>query len=303
MRSTGITVYRLNTNSFPWKTRIAFEADWKHSRLTLVSNSGVADLTKVSAVWYRKESLPQLPSELRGNRRRAAIEETRSFLEGLYSTLDGIPWIDSLPNITRAEHKPLQLLLASKCGLSIPSTIITNDPKSVRRFVRQRDSALIVKLLSSVSIPSEHKELTVFTSNLEKPDLRNLDGLRYSPIMFQKKVKKAYDVRVTIVGRKLFPVLIDSAKFERDNVDWRRLPTPAQFCSPTYLSKQVRLALLRLMSIYGLKYGAVDLVIDSREKVYFLELNPCGDWSWLPEPVQHSIAEALCHLVTNLSSK
>lgn len=49
-----------------------------------------------------------------------------------------------------------------------------------------------------------------------------------------------------------------------------------------------------LVSSYGLKFGAIDLILDPLGEYHFLELNPNGQWAWIQQNTGQPIREKLC---------
>jgi hypothetical protein len=58
------------------------------------------------------------------------------------------------------------------------------------------------------------------------------------------------------------------------DVSYRRLET---------IPQSVSTGLLRLMSYYSLRFGAIDMVVDKNDQWKFLEINPNGQWAWLDQ--------------------
>lgn len=38
---------------------------------------------------------------------------------------------------------------------------------------------------------------------------------------------------------------------------------------------------IKIVNSFGLRYGAIDFVIDKKSRLTFLEINPTGDWYWI----------------------
>jgi glutathione synthase/RimK-type ligase-like ATP-grasp enzyme len=49
----------------------------------------------------------------------------------------------------------------------------------------------------------------------------------------------------------------------------------------TELEQAIERKIEKLMNVYGLEFGAIDLGITSSGETIFLELNPNGQWLWL----------------------
>ena len=53
------------------------------------------------------------------------------------------------------------------------------------------------------------------------------------------------------------------------------------------------------MRTWGLKFGAIDMVITPNDHYVFLEVNPAGQWGWIEDLTQLPIAEAIATLLKN----
>jgi glutathione synthase/RimK-type ligase-like ATP-grasp enzyme len=47
----------------------------------------------------------------------------------------------------------------------------------------------------------------------------------------------------------------------------------------------------------GLTYGAIDFLIDDKNRLVFLEVNPVGDWAWLEQQTGLRITEAIADFI------
>jgi glutathione synthase/RimK-type ligase-like ATP-grasp enzyme len=200
--------------------------------------------------------------------------------------------------LRRAENKQLQLKIAREVGLPIPRTLITNEPEAVRRFARECRQGMIMKTLSSFAIYEQGEQKVVFTSAVRTKDLERLADLRHCPAIFQEQVAKALELRVTIVGDRVFSAAIDSQRSEKTTIDWRRdgLGLIDEW-EPYRLPAEVEERLLRLMRLLGLNYGAADFILTPDGQHIFLEVNPVGEFFWLEKrpglPLSGAIARLL----------
>jgi hypothetical protein len=85
------------------------------------------------------------------------------------------------------------------------------------------------------------------------------------------------DVRVTVVGRRLFACRID-ARRTRSPEDFRPVVDQARH-TRCAVPRPVGAGLLRLMDALGLVYGAADFRVREPDGAWhFLEVNPAGQW-------------------------
>jgi glutathione synthase/RimK-type ligase-like ATP-grasp enzyme len=207
--------------------------------------------------------------------------------------------------VRAAEHKPRQLELAFELGLDVPPTLTTNDPHAVRVFWNMCRGRVVVKALSSFAIYDEAgREQVVFTSPLAREDLLHLDQLALAPMTFQGHLDKIVELRVTLIGGRVFAAAVDSQALERARVDWRKEGNRLlRAWSPYSLPPDVAERLLQLAARLGLSYGAVDIVVAPNGRHVFLEINPAGEWFWLddvfgPRALSTAIAETLLERAT-----
>jgi len=210
----------------------------------------------------------------------------------LWSVFSQKRWIDDPWMICKAENKIYQLKLAEKVGLSLPETIITSDPIAVKEFCDNTNNDVVVKILS----PSPMVGNVIYTNVIKDTDIDSINSLRLSPAIFQARVPKSYELRITIVGESIFPVRINSQGDEQTAIDWRRKPKLNDFdvlmesvSLPTEIETQIRM----FMKEIGLKYGCIDMIVTPDNKYVFLEINPSGQWYFVQLKTEVKIAEAM----------
>src|SRR5262249_16046458 len=202
-------------------------------------------------------------------------------------------WVNHPVREREAENKIFQLRIAREAGLTIPRTLMTNDPRQARRFFRKVHGQLVAKLLRPVSTSMSSAPSFVYTNRVTSSDLADISLLRHSPMVFQELIPKYRELRVVLVGDPLFAGSIHAGESARGQVDWR-LAAPAEVSwQPAAIPKGVARKLVLLMSRLGLVYGAVDLIETPTGEWVFLEVNPGGEWGMLERDLGYSISDAL----------
>ncbi|MFE2687144.1 hypothetical protein ACFXKT_36805, partial [Streptomyces mirabilis] len=97
--------------------------------------------------------------------------------------------------------------------------------------------------------------------------------------LFQKRVAKTADVRVTVIGSPVFCVRIDS-----DVLDWRTDCNRLTY-TPVEPPPGIEQSLHRYLDCFGLVFGAFDLCVGEDGQWWFLECNPSDQWYWLEDVV------------------
>ncbi|MCI0732249.1 MAG: hypothetical protein L0Y38_00310 [Methylococcaceae bacterium] len=295
----GGAACRFDSDRFPTETRIRIEYHGSRERLLLQGDNYELDLASVSAVWYRRIAMGyRIPRSMDAQLRKVSVDESRATVHGLIASLDAFH-LDPVYRLRRAENKQLQLKVARGLGIETPRTLITNDPDAVRHFARKCPNGIVMKMLSSFAIYAQNEEKVVFTNRVQSHDLEHLDGLRYCPAAFQELVPKVLELRVTVVGDRLFTASIDSQKSDKSRIDWRRDGMGLiDDWEPYALPPEVEEKLRKLMHFFELNYGAADFIVTPDGCHVFLEVNPVGEFFWLelknPKfPISRAIANRL----------
>jgi ATP-grasp ribosomal peptide maturase len=247
-------------------------------------------LDQIGCAYYRRPTVFEFPNHLSDEERRWALREARSGVGGVLAELPR--WLNHPVDIGRAEYKPVQLARAEAVGLTVPDTLITNDPDEARSFVSAAGQA-VYKPLGGGGIAEEGVHKLVYANQLTADVID--DSVRGTAHLFQKWVPKAYEVRLTVVDHEFFGIRIDSDS-EIARVDWRT-DYPALRYSVIEVPELVRVSVWRLMRQLRLRFGALDFVLGPDGAWTFLEINPNGQWAWLQDatglPIAAAIADAL----------
>jgi ATP-grasp ribosomal peptide maturase len=255
---------------------------------------GVFSWEDISAVFYRRPRDFDMPSAMSGPERRFARAQARVGLGGVLASLP-VKWINHPSALADCEYKPRQLSLAQTVGLRVPATIVTNAPDEVRRFAAEQ-GAIIVKSLAEPIIAEAGSQKAIWTRRVTVPELADLAGLELTTHLFQEWIPKAYEVRMTVVGKRDFAVTIH-AHSAAARIDWRTdydALTYEVIDCPTEVSERAH----TFLSAAGLSYGAFDFIVTADTEDYvFLECNAAGQWGWLAQecglPIAGAIADEL----------
>lgn len=296
LRARDAVPVRLDTDRFPHGLTMQLRQGPRAASSFLL---GAEELSSIDAVWYRRFFDAELPGDLDEKYLRYCRREARMFLHGLFASLQDALWVDPIRRVHHAHHKALQLDVAKRCGFEVPETLMTNDPAEARRFFDALEGRVVTKMLSSFALHENEVDLVVFTRTVTEEDFKEIDGLRYCPMVFQERVEKDVELRVTVVGDRLFVASIDAKVAGVPKDDWRkRSADSALRFQKDSVPREVEDATLQLMRAYGLVYGAIDLIRRPDGRHVFLEINSAGEWGWIHTEVGHPIAEALADVLS-----
>jgi hypothetical protein len=265
------------------------------------------DLGAVETVWFRRPALPLASPTLEPEDREFAQEESLALLLGLATALRGRFWVNPVVAALATDRglgKLGQLDLAREHGLAIPRTLATNDPDAAREFVRSCPEGAIYKPFKTPTRTHEAGERrevqAVFTNRVDASALEDVDQVRHAPCIFQELVPKSVELRVVVLGSKVFACEIHSQEDERSRVDFRRDAAAARHL-PHELPEAIAKKLVALNHALGLVFGAVDLILTPAGEYVFLENNQQGQFLWLEELAGLPLLESFCEMLIQAS--
>jgi glutathione synthase/RimK-type ligase-like ATP-grasp enzyme len=289
LTSLGIPHKRLNTEEYPFSSALTFRPD-KNRREGWIALNGEA-LPSPSGIWYRRLRTPSKPTGMDEGIYTFCLQESRAALVGSILNLAG-RWMSHPAAVWQAEYKPFQLALASELGLHIPRTIVTNDPQVIRAAFTEFQE-MIVKATRSGNVTQKGQEFAIFTSRVLKEHLDEIESARWSPAIYQALVPKRFDLRVTIVGRKIFAAAIDSQSDPAASLDWRQTNNQRLPHHRATIPDEIAVKLFSMMDSLRLTFGAFDMVLTPSGEYVFLEVNPSGQWLWIDDMLEYGISDAV----------
>lgn len=201
-------------------------------------------------------------------------------------------WINNPVATYKAENKLYQLKMARRTGFKIPYTVVSNDGKLSNI---KEEAKYVIKTLDPGLLKIDDKEAFIYTNIVTGSELIK-SNLRSAPVVIQECLSTKLDIRVTVVGHKVFAIKILRQGRNIDG-DWRRIKKEELEYIPIELPDDVSQFCINLVKKLGLIFGAIDLAFANGE-YYFLEINPTGEWAWLVNSVNFPIHQEIAHLLS-----
>ncbi len=147
----------------------------------------------IDRVWMRRWPRTVFPQNFGKSEKIVSRNELRPYHLGLIEMLpNAMLWANPLANGRSADFKPKQLAAAIAVGLSIPTTLITDDAGQARDFVASyADGQIIYKPFYSLfwERPGNQIYQTV-TTPVSRSELEDPRALIWSPGIFQEFVPR-----------------------------------------------------------------------------------------------------------------
>jgi glutathione synthase/RimK-type ligase-like ATP-grasp enzyme len=280
----------VDTGAFPVELGLSVALTRERECLHLRVNGGRSlCLCRVGAVWYRRISPYAFHQDLSDSTARLfAWSEANEALLGLWYSMDCY-WMNAPMADEVSQRKIRQLQAARRVGLTIPDTLVTNQPDAAREFIASHGLGNVIRkaFRNIAQAPRE-------THLLHEEDLTLIDSVRYTPVIFQEFVPVDVDLRVTVIEDEIFAAAISSEV--QYAADYRPGLATAKV-EPYNLPDEVASKVLELMRTFGLQFGAIDLRVTPDGDHVFLEINPAGEFLFISQrtgqPIPQAIAASL----------
>lgn len=255
--------------------------------------------TNVDAVYYRRLAMIRghgLWRHIPESTRQFAVAEAEATLFGICHSLTDRPWVNHFAGLETHVNKPAGLMIARDVGMSIPDTVITNDPDVVEEFFEKHDGNIIFKAASMNAVHmTEAYSALFYTSRVKREHLLRRDLISALPGIYQAEVKRKDELRITVIDGVLFVARVIPAN--PNQVDWRRGMGAGLRFEQAVLPDDFARMIFDFMDKAGLRYGAIDVIVTPDGEYVFLEVNPQGAYLWLERelglPITEAIASAL----------
>lgn len=256
-------------------------------RNSVAINKNAFILSDYKSVWYRRPKRPNISSDVHEDDRKFIEQECLPHMRSMTRLVspDAL-WINTPNSAAQDLFKPLQMQTAISSGFNIPCTLFSNDPEEIRSFFHRLKANVIYKSYRSSfwanSGTATGKVALGYTSTLYPDDLENDDTLRAGPGIFQEKIEKAFEVRVTVMGQSYIAAKILSQENETTKEDWRQDYSALKIERIT-LPTAIKQSCMAYMQKAELNFGCFDFIVTPDGEYYFLEINQMGQFLWKEE--------------------
>tara|TARA_B110000196_G_scaffold122424_1_gene106169 strand:+ start:2013 stop:2972 length:960 start_codon:yes stop_codon:yes gene_type:complete len=297
LQETGVKYYRLNTEDYLTIWDFEWQCNDGVVKLMISENGSFLDINLIESAYIRQPRLPE--SKVEESEVEFYKREVGEGLRTLWRSIPDHKWLNPPYKILRASNKPEQISKAISIGFKVPNTCITSNSKVADHFYNNNNEDIVVKAVKNGFLFDGEAARIAPTRKILKEEIFALDDYEKMPLIFQKRIEKEYDIRVTVVGSKVFSTAILSQEYLETSTDWRVSShlglelKHEKITLPLSLEKMC----VQLTRENGLRYSAIDLILSTNGEYYFLEINPNGQWAWIESlagyPIRDSIISEL----------
>lgn len=258
-------------------------------RVTITGNEVHVDGLTVSpqAGWLRRLAPAGWTESMNDRGLEAAARSAAVSALAALARDERFDWLTPLDRLGGAENKPYQYRLAAAAGVPVPEWIVTTDPESV-----PTSGDWISKPLGPGSFIDE--EGTGYVVPTTAVNLGDPQTIARVPFILQRRVKARVHARIITVGPHAW-----SATLRADDLpmDWRMAPSAHYGFTDKPVPDDVSQHALAITSATEVRYSAQDWIQGADGRWWFVDLNPAGQWLFLPatvaEPATLAIARHL----------
>jgi len=285
-------LFRFNSEDYP--ARIGIQLDPANpSGATLTSGTDEICIG-ASAIWIWRPQWPTVDSSISDPLDvEFARQESVAAIGGLLRTLNN-KCVSPADAMQAARWKVAQLAIARTVGMLVPESLVTSDPALAEAFAKRGPT--VAKAVAEARVVLGEEERSGYVQALDNAVV--WESIALTPVLFQRKIAKIADLRITIVGRHLFPVLITTPTGAP--LDFRATPPRECVYNRPHIESALASACLAFLDQFGLRFGAFDFAVDSEGRPWFLECNPAGQWGWLEDYGGVRITAAVVDLLMSL---
>lgn len=204
-----------------------------------------------------------------------------------------VEWLSPLQRLLAADNKLLQVEAAQDLGILFPDTIVASSRKEIEASV---GGDIVVKALGH-GVINDTATRVLYATRLRSSDLSD-EMLAVAPVLVQRFVDASHHWRiVTVGGASWFAELVHHA----DAIDWREWhPDLRGRWESVDGDDRVRDEALRMAAHFRIGYSSQDWIVSKDGKPYFVDLNPCGRWLFLPTETAEAVTRELAAWLTYL---
>jgi hypothetical protein len=201
------------------------------------------------------------------------INQEWNFFERAFPELIQCKTINSPSANHMAQNKVSQIEVAKKCGLSTPTTLVSNSALSLRKFASQ--IPCITKAIGNGSHLYGGNIRTGYTRKIS-PELFSDFQERFTVGLVQAEIEPSAMWRIIVVGKRCFGFRLSGEALA--NITDSRMIEAKLEGGLTDVPNDLQGGLLHMMEEFGIYYASSDFIEDKSGKLWFIDLNPEGQW-------------------------
>lgn len=275
----GILCHYWDVATFPTQAKITWSPLTQEGVLWLADGRHLI-LNQIRSVFWRNFAgvkVPKIPLE---SVQKVAYQDTIALVRSLVQ-MSSIHWVNPVQTYQLHREKPRQLSKIHQLGVSIPDTLVTNDPIAVQEFVERHAKTTFKPIYGGATtqlIAEEHL-------NPERLQL----SLKIAPVTLQEYIAGA-NIRSYVIGDLVYAAEICSAALDfHEDEDAKLIP----IVFPESMCRQA----IRIAQALSAEWMTIDWRLTPTGEYLFLEANPNPSFLAFEQQTGFPITQALIELL------
>jgi hypothetical protein len=277
-----VDVARLENMSYSLRgDRLEVWRDGSHEQVTLGGST---------RGWIRRLAPPHWRRGVTLGTEEAAVRGAWTALLTVIAGAADVLWLTPLERLMLRENKLLQQTIATRLGIDVPATAVVSDRTQIPT---EWGTPIVVKPLGAGNYSDESgAERIVWAQELDR-DSPLLGLLAAAPFLLQRRLDAERHLRVVTVRDHSWACELTGER----PLDWRR-DEEAHHSFVAVAEPAVQQNAVRLADALGVGYSSQDWIVADDGVPHFVDLNPAGQWLFLPDDVGTEITQAIASWLT-----
>ncbi|MCL1943413.1 MAG: grasp-with-spasm system ATP-grasp peptide maturase [Candidatus Azobacteroides sp.] len=290
----------IRINSFElFSKNICFSQE--NGKLRLLLDNQNIPIETIKSIWYRKfgffeesEFYKNLLTNFNYDIIKHITKEYYKILNLFLLSLKNKKWITNPFHSNLNKFAVLQL--AGKCGLNIPNSYISNN----FNFIENNKNYIVKSVVDPIIAEYKENKCMMYTTQLTSDDQNSIPDV-FFPSLIQEKIEKEYEIRIFYLMGKCYSMAIFSQNDKKTKLDFRQYnwEKPNRYV-PYNLSKNDLSKIKLLMNSLKLNCGSIDLIMGIDSKLYFLEINPTGQFGMVDFPCNYGLHKKIAETLIEM---
>ncbi len=303
LREMNCDIVRINTEDIPNNFQYTINQNCDDTRIDfeILDSSISINAKDIFSIWFRKPEKPILNEDFNSVALKYIETEQARFLQSLYGLLSDKKWVNPFWANKIASQKLPNHTLASKLGLQVPKTLVTNNYNSIQDFLKLCDNQVILKSFNFGGFSmQDNTSWACFAKKVSINDLEKYkSSVKLAPVFLQEYIEKESELRVTIIGKKIFTAKIESQNNKDSIEDFRAVSSYDLVHKEFQLPEKIENKLLAFNEFYNLEFSTFDIIVTPNQEFVFLECNPNGQWLWIEDLTNMPLSLELAKHLSN----
>ena len=251
-------------------------------------------LSEITSCWYRRGFL-NLNFKVSCKIKKIEdfnIIESSKVEQYIYYKLSLLKNINKFTNST--VNKLIVSEIARNLEIKTPNDYLVNTKNELRKIITNNKQEFITK--SIWGNPTYRFDNFSLFNYTQKVDIKKIETNNFALSLVQNYIDKKYELRIFYLDESFYSMAIFSQNNMQKTVDFRNSNTDKPIRTvPFLLPKEIQKKLTILMKKLDLNCGSIDMVVNTNNEYFFIEVNPIGQFGMVSFPCNYNLEKVIAN--------